>query len=521
MTGIQQQSQNKNGKSEPKIMKRIYIGNLRPKADLKEELYVLLGQSGIAVDKESIQVLKSNNNNKCSAFVPCKDIQHAISCLHGNQYDGRRLVVQREKKNSNNNRRSNNNKGTKSSSFGASGWAKPTTPAIPQNKKNQQEQQQERTTKGSGSNENDSGFESHTNNNNWDDVSDMIGDAVSNEILAARDNPSSGGDELNAVIASTAAVTLLASLNAFGGESSPIVSVAADTEESTKDTPDKDAKAPFSGGDFRSMCQKPLSALLADYGEQDTEWKKVIVPTTAPDESKPSVTQQQEQKQHVSHSMLAPEGKAPIHVELVSFGYVHGIPPEIRSGGWSHAYPVLPTDTRHLPEVPHYLARQDGKSAMVKRALLYASDASNSNGSDGDDNDDKNYNKNNDEKGQEETTNRLKICANRMASQVADALEQAIVDGGYGHASPLRMAVHVGSDNGRHRCVVVCEMAAVALRSILRKNLENKITQPISVGTRHRDIDRNRYQKDKDDDKNYTNSANTARSKQKELESDW
>ena len=91
------------------------------------------------------------------------------------------------------------------------------------------------------------------------------------------------------------------------------------------------------------------------------------------------------------------------------------------------------------------------------------------------------------------------------------------------HASPLRMAVHVGSDTGRHRSVVVCELAAVSLRSILRMNVGNKLTQPISVGTRHRDIERNRHEhKDKDGDNN-SGSYNhqKARSKQKEIESDW
>ena len=53
------------------------------------------------------------------------------------------------------------------------------------------------------------------------------------------------------------------------------------------------------------------------------------------------------------------------------------------------------------------------------------------------------------------------------------------------------MTVYIGSEYGRHRSVVIVEAAAITLRNMLRKNERNRFgSTPVSVGTRHRDVDR-------------------------------
>ena len=79
--------------------------------------------------------------------------------------------------------------------------------------------------------------------------------------------------------------------------------------------------------------------------------------------------------------------------------------------------------------------------------------------------------------------------AGEISSNLMHAVKDAI-DAGYGHAAPLSMTFHLGSEYGRHRSIVLCEVAATALRSLLRKNEANSITQPVSVSTRHRDVDK-------------------------------
>jgi RNase adaptor protein for sRNA GlmZ degradation len=117
-------------------------------------------------------------------------------------------------------------------------------------------------------------------------------------------------------------------------------------------------------------------------------------------------------------------------------------------------------DCRHLPEVYDYLARQDGKSSAVKRVLL---------------------------------TDEVRDFSASAADRVFDALVQAIADG-HGHGLPLRMTINIGSEQGRHRSVIVVEEAGKELRKRLRNNRDSIITADVSVGTAHQDLDR-RYQK--------------------------
>ena len=94
-----------------------------------------------------------------------------------------------------------------------------------------------------------------------------------------------------------------------------------------------------------------------------------------------------------------------------------------------------------------------------------------------------------------------------------DALVEAIDQSGHGYALPLRMIVYVGSESGRHRSVVFSELAATSLRKKLRSNVNNRFAQPCSVGTRHRDIERQVAVGKKQN--------HNPRAKQRDLEDDW
>lgn len=209
------------------------------------------------------------------------------------------------------------------------------------------------------------------------------------------------------------------------------------------------------------QASQPLSELLADYGEQDLNWKNAQ-PTDDPmsrEKNKNSIGS--------STSRLQQCGKAPIHVDLVSFGFHHGAPAELRNG-WSHAQPLPVFDCRDLSEVPHYLAWQDGLSGAVKRALMYPRDSNNN----------------------EPIGKSIRLVSEEAGDKILKALVDAVDDGGYGYTSPLRMTVYVGSESGRHRSVVLCELVATALRKRLRANKADIVQQPCSVSTRHRDLER-------------------------------
>jgi hypothetical protein len=86
-----------------------------------------------------------------------------------------------------------------------------------------------------------------------------------------------------------------------------------------------------------------------------------------------------------------------------------------------------------------------------------------------------------------------------IADEIIKVLVESIDEGGHGPVSPLTMTVSVGSEYGRHRSVVLVEHLAVVLRARLRRNDGSRfndgagtngiVRQPVSVGTRHRDMD--------------------------------
>ena len=443
-----QQSRHKTSK------KRIYIGNLPHSHDIKSKLVNHVNkQANLQIDETDVTMLRQG-----AALVACSDINRAISLLNNTEFEGLILVVQRERK-----KRPENNK--KKQAFGGGGWNRPSSenkpldahrPASPPKETGMEETSLLVL-------ENKDSLQLFDNEL---ELSQHLASIVAKELKATEEDPSNG-DVVNTVIASTAAMTLLSSTDAFGLDQDNSVVDESSPQRPSHPTEPGGKLGDDNGGDFLSRSQKPLSELLADYGEQDPDFQKVV-PTTVPDE-----TTTKERQREDYNNRLTLEGKAPIHVQVTSFGYIHGVPSEVRSGGWSHAHPLSPMDCRDLPQVPHYMGRQDGLSPHVKRALLNARD------------------KDDDTKRDDS----VRKCANELASKMFDALYEAIEAGGYGHASPLRMTIYVGSENGRHRSVVVCELAATALRKLLRSNKDNRITQPVSVGTRHRDIERRQQRK--------------------------
>lgn len=250
------------------------------------------------------------------------------------------------------------------------------------------------------------------------------------------------------------------------------VDVVHAVENSATDAP---VVAPTFASGF--MAQ-PLSMLLTEYGDYDPNWQKVE-PTVEPETEVPDTTSSEP-----TIDRLAKKGKAPLHVDIISFGYRYGAPP-IRRDGWSQTQPLHPFDSREvLPSVPHYLQFHDGiSSGQVKRFLLY------------------DFRRH---AAEDETTPSVREYArDQVAPQIYQAIQEAVRQGSYGYALPLKMKIHIGSEWGRHRSVVAAEQSATALRRLLRKTkLDEDLHCPCSVATQHRDINRKipNLKRDKDDD---------------------
>jgi hypothetical protein len=238
-----------------------------------------------------------------------------------------------------------------------------------------------------------------------------------------------------------------------------------------------------------------MSSLLAEYGEQDVDWEKMKVSCASAENDEgggvnPVTLSSIQEGQRSYPSRLGRQGKAPLHVELVSFGYRQGAPKELRDG-WSHAQPLPAVDTRDtLAPVPPYLAWQDGLAGSVKHALVLNNRVPGASGA--------------------SSKDKVRHLANDLADRVAEAIVAAIDEGGHGYVSPLRAQVFVGSETGRHRSVVVAEMAATAVRKRLRQNNGDRFACPCSVGTRHLRLDRRPRA-----------ATGSAKSKQKDLEDGW
>lgn len=215
-------------------------------------------------------------------------------------------------------------------------------------------------------------------------------------------------------------------------------------------------------------------------------------------------------------NQLMIRGKAPIHIELISFGYHYGVPSDIRTKcRTSYTNPLPPYDCRHIQPIPHYLEWMDGLSNAVKFALIKQSSSTPSTS------DNKNgYNNRNYQKKQDNNSNQRNVATAEhddedndddndsiyidpkndiryyshtyITNTISLMLQEAMNEYGYGYSLPLKMKIYIGSEYGKHRSVVICELIALSLRKLLRKNLNHTFISPCSVGCYHREIQKNK-----------------------------
>ena len=194
----------------------------------------------------------------------------------------------------------------------------------------------------------------------------------------------------------------------------------------------------------------------------------------------------------------------------MSFGYKYGSAPHCTRDCFTYARPLPTLNVRDLDRVPGHVSKFNGLSYLVRRSLLNPpggrANEDRRRDCDGDCNDDDVYGN---DGGRGATTTKTKEdgegCSpmRRHPKDIADEILQVLVElrdkGGHGPVSPVIMTVSVGSQYGRHQSVVLVEHLAVVLRARLRHNGGNRfnddtsmkgiVWQPVSAGTRHRDMD--------------------------------
>jgi hypothetical protein len=486
--------------------KRVFIGNLSKDSfaspeDLQAALEKWMGDQIPDLTIHSIEVMNSRGKD-FHALVDCgTQANQVIRSLHQKMWQGRTLNVQREQR-TNTNTKSNGNQPhfAKKPGFGGKGWSAPRAPRV-----------SDLSATGSTAQPNSTTFTKIP----IDQATNDIQSVVEEEFKRAEDT---GEDPLNVAIASTAAATFLAAMGAFGDDEPLLAGSAYDDSDNDNDGAENlptestlwDDEGSEEGygneeddpvDEPATFQMKPMSELMAEFGQQDPNWKLL-----QPIEGDNAEGSAHKDGSPASTNQLAPKGKAPIHIVLTSFGFSKGAPK--RMDGWSYRQPLLPLDCRDFPTVPHYLAWQDGLSGSVKRALQYPPRGP--------------YNAREGESSSKQSLHDYAVKT--VAPQVFEALLDAQNQGGHGYVSPLEMTIYVGSDLGRHRSVVVCEWAAIRLRKMLRNNANGAVHQPVSIGTIHRDLEGHRHQ-------HYNLKSGTAgvndrqgrtlKKKQMELAGDW
>jgi hypothetical protein len=519
--GFQVAERKKKVGAPPVASVRVYLGGLPVRDNLHSDLLSWLRQTVPEhITIGSIEIKQGGgggggrgkkDSSSCFALIDCgphtNDVVRVLQ--QRNSFEGNKLTVQREQRAGSNSQKGVDKKRAfqyrdgagrgggrgRSSNFGNTfnnmSWSKPTDPATFQNGRSENPQ---------GKTETECALPL-----TLEETSSRLAAIVSNEIEQA------GGDAdhvMNAALASTAAVTLLASLMtatdfALDDERDSTVNGASPTKLQCTIEPNNPAAEESNFAAFAKG--QDLSSLLADFGEADPEWKNVDAPCS-PSSPPPSNRQYPASSTERAlpaaskfESRLAPHGKAPIHISLESFGYVHGAPSRrSQDSSWSpYTQPLAPIDCRTLFEpAPSYLDFHDGlRSGQVKRVLLQQSRVGGDSNSEREGRIDRPYYRD------------IQDYAKRILArrEIREALLEAQNVGGHGYVSPLQMRVLVGSHLGRHRSVVVAEWAAIELRNVLRRNEGNAILHPVSVGTLHRDIEKRiptrKYKEDEDDDR--------------------
>ena len=385
-----------------KRRRRAYIGNIRPRPNLSESLYNDLflphclqvknypGDNGITValpKSHHHQTASSSSSSSAYALVEFTDVDYAIQVLNGVQFDGRILRVSREKTNFGTGTFGGGGRKKGGGKFGSTRWAGDDNDREEKTKRYYYDQRQSKNEKiqadtqttqvNSGStgwagDDNDREektkryyyeqrrsknekiqADTHTtqvNSANYEeDISEQVKSMISNEIKESE-------DEVTAAIACTAAMTLLSSVDAFGLDDDQEDSNNINNQNVDTSTLQSD----MAHNDFKSRCALPMSDLLAEYGEQDVNWKtnKVVEKNKQNDDTNVPFKSQlkplsdlmaeygekdvdwKKQQHHPSSSnsnsnsrqnkrnkdgnksddngMLAPFGKAPIHLEIMS-----------------------------------------------------------------------------------------------------------------------------------------------------------------------------------------------------------
>jgi hypothetical protein len=411
--------------------KRLFIGNLPDHCeDLHEKLLRHLNKNTQADIRGDQLILGDSSGAAAHALLSyAGNLNILVAKLHNTVFQGNTLNVQIERRRKSSG--SHTNTACSKKGFG-NAWATPAEPVSASTAPSLAVGEKERL----------------------EEVAEKIEEIVSDEIHNSVVN---GGDPLTAALISTAALALVATA---GFEGQPTSNVRKCHDKQKQDETN----------DFRTRRQESLSALMAEYGDFDPDWKEkqfndvdqeveIAVQPSAPPENR-----------------LMPHGKAPIHIQFSSFGYIHGVPADCRNG-WSQSSPLSPFDCRDLSQVSHWLSWQDGLSNAVKRDLMKNESPS------------------------------VQDFANNIADQALTVLVKAI-EAGHGYADCLSMNIFVGSSSGKHRSVAICELAAAQLRTILRLNDGSRVSQPCSVGTAHRDIQRK------------VSNQISSKGKQKDLEDD-
>ena len=574
-------------KETAKKKRRAYIGNLRSRPNLSNNLYndlfiphclsVNNNTDGISViqpkhhySKNSSSSSSNNSSSSVYALVEFHDVDYAIQVLNGVQFDGRVLRVSKEKTNFG---------GSSGGGFGSSKWAgrsdfvdggrSSNFPRGNRQSKPKVSHDNKATPMGNGVN-NDTIIQDNLMSNGIIDNSCIkeetiikgIESTISSEIQQS-------SDEITTAIACTAAMTLLSSVDAFGlgdgeGEEKdtavgndataeartnsvdnvndmtnqdfqsrcklPLSDLLSEYGEQDLDWMKHQPQQPqqpnnepqdvlaknekdISNDDFQSRCQMPLSDLLAEYGEQDVDWKKEQQHHQSSSNAQDN-KQQRSQSNHIrennsnndNNGMLAHFNKAFIHLELVSFGYKYGAPSHSKRG-FTYTHPLPPIDVRDLHRCPGHVGKFNGLHYLVKKALLNPTKHGD-NTSEVEGNANSEINMDNDEQVDSPTTNSsqspMRTRANQIADEVIKILVESIDEGGHGPINPLTMTISIGSEYGRHRSVVLVEHLAIILRSRLRKNdgrgfneeesgrclgKNGIVKQPVSVSTRHQHVD--------------------------------
>lgn len=470
----------------------------------------------------------------CYALVEFKDVDYAINVLNGMQFDGRTLRVSREKTNFGGSGGGFGSKGK----FGSSRWAGSATDRSSSTTTNNHTSAVENVAAAS-----NNGIHHMTLSHEKSVVQERKNEAIIQQIESTISSEfNANSDDITTAIACTAAMTLLSSVNAFGLDDEDNELMANQTDEQVgasdlantdfqsrckmplsdllaeygeqdgdwkKQQHSRNAQESVNGGDFQQRREMPLSELLAEYGDQDVNWKNDQTRSTiSPDEESRSrsantvhptrAAEEQNDANNTENNMLASFGKAFIHLELVSFGYKYGAPSHSKKG-FSYAHPLPPLDVRDLDRAPGHVAKFNGLSYLVKRALLNPSKFANADG-EGGQSDDKG-DKDQDDCHTNNSQSPMRQRANGIADEIIKMLVESIDEGGHGAISPLTMTISIGSEYGRHRSVVLVEHLAVVLRARLRRNDgqcfnggsglggNGIVRQPVSVGTRHRDVE--------------------------------